>query len=736
VPHCYHAAPAQPITTPTSPLEANTLKSQTQTQTQISDTTQISLRHRTSNLINQGFHLHRTPEMQSSPPGGPQRLPAYKVDPRVSICPRCCRADAREAVSGDHEVCCDKCGCVLASSFAHKYDDEQHTGRGEVAAAGFESLGGLDIKTGSCQGSTSKWTPYAYAGAKTSAADKRPAAVDAKRQQKVTKHIRNLATMLDLHAGLERAAIKLSVPGKGGLAGVGTMMPKPREIAAAAVVLASEKTKAPKSAEKVADFAECTTKQLNRARRALLISRSPAKVAKARQEAAATALQGSKPSGFAAKPVWHPLVGGGCGGDSCGGGGGGGGGGDSEAPSAASTPTPPPPPPPPVVVKSETSVVLNKCLLAIVQGSQRLGVSFAVITAAKDVATEMWKRGLLEGSRPASIAAGAFKFAATQNHVKVTMKDMVAAFKVTQGTIQKHFKVIQKACKPEPMPTEVKVESVAAAVAAAAAAAVAEMPTAVKSEHGVQVKTEPIGFQHAVGAATAATLPPLPPQPTAAPTASLVQQQEQQEQLQAPHQPWTLRSTTILRAAADLGVAVDLDLVSSLHTGIGNTERKHGAHAVGFRPFPRAAGGSTGCYVEVRSSGKISCMGASSVDEARQALGECARRIRQLTRGGPYEPYLYDAAAVGGFQVQAFCLNVDFGARIPLGALAARVGPLCGGYDPDTFPAVTYYSPVRPPMNLRIFASGKVRVNGAKSVAEAEAALAELHHRMREGALI
>jgi hypothetical protein len=111
-------------------------------------------------------------------------------------------------------------------------------------------------------------------------------------------------------------------------------------------------------------------------------------------------------------------------------------------------------------ISSDTSVPLNKCLCAIAQGSQQLGASVALMMAARDVATAMWRRGLLEGSRPGSIAAGAFKFVALQKHVPFTMKAIAQAFEVSTATVQKHFKAIQKTSQPEPMPPAAKVAPV------------------------------------------------------------------------------------------------------------------------------------------------------------------------------------------------------------------------------------------------------------------------------------
>jgi transcription initiation factor TFIID TATA-box-binding protein len=104
------------------------------------------------------------------------------------------------------------------------------------------------------------------------------------------------------------------------------------------------------------------------------------------------------------------------------------------------------------------------------------------------------------------------------------------------------------------------------------------------------------------------------------------------------------------------------------------------------------------------ASGKMNCVGASSMNDAKLAIKKLTRKIREAHIKVKSEPI---------FKVQNIVASVDFGRKFDLEHIASRFEN--AEYEPETFPGLVFRLD-DPKVVILLFVSGKGVCAGAKSI--------------------
>jgi len=110
------------------------------------------------------------------------------------------------------------------------------------------------------------------------------------------------------------------------------------------------------------------------------------------------------------------------------------------------------------------------------------------------------------------------------------------------------------------------------------------------------------------------------------------------------------------------------------------------------------------------ASGKMNCVGASSMSDAKQAIGKLTRKLRKARMKVKTEPKV---------KVQNIVASVDFGGKFDLEDIARRFENT--EYNPEIFPGLVFRLD-DPKAVLLLFVSGKGVCAGVKSMRDVKRA--------------
>lgn len=119
-------------------------------------------------------------------------------------------------------------------------------------------------------------------------------------------------------------------------------------------------------------------------------------------------------------------------------------------------------------------------------------------------------------------------------------------------------------------------------------------------------------------------------------------------------------------------------------------------------------------------SGKIICVGARSVQEAKKALKEIVRKIKKVGLRINEENI--------EVKIENIVVAIDLKAELNLDALAFQLE--ASEYEPEQFPGLVYRL-AEPKVAFLLFSSGRVICAGAKSLADVDRAVEQLQKRLK-----
>ncbi|WP_290597614.1 MULTISPECIES: TATA-box-binding protein [unclassified Archaeoglobus] len=120
-------------------------------------------------------------------------------------------------------------------------------------------------------------------------------------------------------------------------------------------------------------------------------------------------------------------------------------------------------------------------------------------------------------------------------------------------------------------------------------------------------------------------------------------------------------------------------------------------------------------------SGKVVCTGSKSVEDARRAVKQIVKMLREIDIPVIDEPDV---------KVQNIVASADLGVDLNLNAIAIGLGLENIEYEPEQFPGLVYRLD-DPRVVVLIFGSGKMVVTGGKSPEDARKAVERISEELR-----
>ncbi|MET1124010.1 MAG: TATA-box-binding protein [Archaeoglobaceae archaeon] len=120
-------------------------------------------------------------------------------------------------------------------------------------------------------------------------------------------------------------------------------------------------------------------------------------------------------------------------------------------------------------------------------------------------------------------------------------------------------------------------------------------------------------------------------------------------------------------------------------------------------------------------SGKVVCTGSKSVEDARRAVKEIVRMLKEIG---------IDVIDDPDVRVQNIVASADLGVDLNLNAIAVGLGLENIEYEPEQFPGLVYRLD-DPRVVVLIFGSGKMVVTGGKSPDDARKAVERIAEELR-----
>jgi len=120
-------------------------------------------------------------------------------------------------------------------------------------------------------------------------------------------------------------------------------------------------------------------------------------------------------------------------------------------------------------------------------------------------------------------------------------------------------------------------------------------------------------------------------------------------------------------------------------------------------------------------SGKVVCTGSKSVDDARRAVKQIVKMLKEIGISVIDEPDV---------KVQNIVASADLGVDLNLNAIAIGLGLENIEYEPEQFPGLVYRLD-NPRVVVLIFGSGKMVVTGGKSPEDARKAVERISEELR-----
>ncbi len=120
-------------------------------------------------------------------------------------------------------------------------------------------------------------------------------------------------------------------------------------------------------------------------------------------------------------------------------------------------------------------------------------------------------------------------------------------------------------------------------------------------------------------------------------------------------------------------------------------------------------------------SGKVVCTGSKSVEEARKAVKQIVKMLKEIDIPVIDEPEV---------KVQNIVASADLGVDLNLNAIAIGLGLENIEYEPEQFPGLVYRLD-DPRVVVLIFGSGKMVVTGGKSPEDAKRAVERISEELR-----
>jgi len=120
-------------------------------------------------------------------------------------------------------------------------------------------------------------------------------------------------------------------------------------------------------------------------------------------------------------------------------------------------------------------------------------------------------------------------------------------------------------------------------------------------------------------------------------------------------------------------------------------------------------------------SGKVVCTGSKSVEDARRAIKQIVKMLREIDI-----PVIDDPDV----KVQNIVASADLGVDLNLNAIAVGLGLENIEYEPEQFPGLVYRLD-DPRVVVLIFGSGKMVVTGGKSPEDARKAVERISEELR-----
>lgn len=124
--------------------------------------------------------------------------------------------------------------------------------------------------------------------------------------------------------------------------------------------------------------------------------------------------------------------------------------------------------------------------------------------------------------------------------------------------------------------------------------------------------------------------------------------------------------------------------------------------------------------VMLYSSGKYSLAGAQSIDGAKKANQTFILDIEQMTQS---------QLTNKTFEIRYLVATSDLGSQIDLNELMIQIGIEETEYEPEQFPAL-FYRPTNTHWFYSIFSSGKIVINGCKSIEQLQQAHSDIKSKI------
>lgn len=120
-------------------------------------------------------------------------------------------------------------------------------------------------------------------------------------------------------------------------------------------------------------------------------------------------------------------------------------------------------------------------------------------------------------------------------------------------------------------------------------------------------------------------------------------------------------------------------------------------------------------------SGKVVCTGSKSLEDARRAVKQIVKMLKEIGISVIDEPEV---------KVQNIVASADLGVDLNLNAIAIGLGLENIEYEPEQFPGLVYRLD-NPRVVVLIFGSGKMVVTGGKSPEDARKAVERISEELR-----
>ncbi|MEM4472960.1 MAG: TATA-box-binding protein [Archaeoglobaceae archaeon] len=120
-------------------------------------------------------------------------------------------------------------------------------------------------------------------------------------------------------------------------------------------------------------------------------------------------------------------------------------------------------------------------------------------------------------------------------------------------------------------------------------------------------------------------------------------------------------------------------------------------------------------------SGKIVCTGSKSVEDAKRAVKQIVKMLRDINIPVIDEPEV---------KVQNIVASADLGTELNLNAIAVGLGLENVEYEPEQFPGLVYRLD-NPRVVVLIFGSGKMVVTGGKNPDDAQKAVEKISQELK-----